>query len=86
MPYECVIIKNGQEPFIYPVDSDSGSFDIKFPERQTYESFSIQRIEEIEESSGKHALYIVANKSGVDRGEVTRIIKDLKPKVVRYFD
>lgn len=86
MPYDCVVIKNGHKPFIHEVNSDTGSFDINFPERQTFESFSIQRIEEVEESSGRLALYIVANKSRVDRDEVSRIIKDLKPKVVRYFD
>ncbi|WP_336766771.1 hypothetical protein [Pantoea ananatis] len=83
--FDCIVFKHGQEPFIHRVNSTSQPFNIDFPERQTYESFTIDRIEEVEEGSGEPALYLVANKKQVERSEISRQIKLLKPRPVKYF-
>lgn len=83
--FDCIVFKHGQVPFIHPVSSTNQPFNIEFPDRETYESFTIDRIEEPEEGSGKLALYLVANKTQVERSEISRQIKLLKPRPVKYF-
>lgn len=83
--FDCIVFKHGMAPFIHTVHSTNQPFNIEFPERETYESFTIDRIEEVEQASGKLALYLVANKTQVERSEISRQIKLLMPRPVRYF-
>lgn len=85
MDFDCIIFKDGQEPFIHKVKSDNNNFDIVYPARQTYESFTIERIEEVESATGKPALFLVANKIKVSRTEISKQIKKLNPRPVKYF-
>lgn len=85
MSFDCLIFKDGQDPFIWDVKSDNGSFEIVDTARSVYETFSITRIEEIEKSTGKPALFIVANKAGVSREKITEWIHIRNPRPARYF-
>ncbi|MCJ7926496.1 hypothetical protein [Pantoea sp. JKS000250] len=85
MSFDCLVFKEGQTPFIEQVKSDIGSFEIEDKSRSVYEVFSITRIEEIEQSTGKLALFIVANKARVSREKIAEEIKLRKPRPVKYF-
>jgi len=86
MSFDCIIFKSNQDPFIHEVNSESSDFDIVYLDREVYESFSIERIEEKDHEDGRIALYLVANKSGVEREFIIEAIRNLKPRPVRHFD
>ncbi|MCK7358514.1 hypothetical protein L8O13_15030 [Enterobacter roggenkampii] len=85
MSFDCVIIKPGVIPSIHQVDSDKLPFTVTYDERKTYETFSITKIEHAEKTTGKHALYLVADKANTPRELITAIIDDLQPTPVKYF-
>lgn len=85
MSLDCVIIKPGVMPFVHQVDSEKLQFTVTDDERKTYETFSITKIEHAEKSTGKPALYLVADKANTPRELVTAIIDDLQPTPVKYF-
>ncbi|ASN67451.1 hypothetical protein 8AX3_2 [uncultured Caudovirales phage] len=84
--FDCIIIKHGHQPFIYKVKSASQDFEIVDLSRMVTEAFSIQKIEETEISTGRKALYIVANKLRWDREDVVAEIHRLQPRPVKYYD
>ncbi|UNK54123.1 hypothetical protein [Rahnella aceris] len=86
MSFDCVVFKEGQEPFIHPVVSETANFEVHDLDRKVYEAFSISRIEEVDPQTGRNALFIVANKIGVDRGVISDVIASLRPRPVRFFD
>lgn len=86
MKYDCVIIKDGQIPFIYEVNSPDDDFLVVDTARKVSEEFKIRKIEEIEPSSGKKALFLVSCKLDLTRDEIVDQINKLTPKPVKYFN
>lgn len=84
--FDCIIIKHGLQPFIHRVKSAEQDFEIVDLDRQVTEAFSIQKIEETEVSTGRKALYIVANKLRWKREDVVAEIHRLQPRPVKYYD
>jgi hypothetical protein len=85
MSFECLIFKSGQEPFIYNVKYFTGFFVMEIRKNGPYEILKISEIELIEESSGRRALFIFSNKTGLDRKTIIEQIIIHKPIPVRYF-
>lgn len=85
MSFECLIFKSGQEPFIYNVKYFTGFFVMEIRKKGLYEILKISTVESIEESSGRRALFIFSNKTGLDKKIIIEQIIIHKPKPVHYF-
>jgi len=86
MKFDCIVIRRSTVPFIHPVDSDTSPFTIVDDEKMTHEQFTIQKFETDEPSSGRPALYLVANKLKWSREKVIQEILRLNPRPFKYFD
>jgi len=85
MSFDCLIFKSGQDPFIYKVECCTGFFVMGIQKKGPCEILKISEIELIEGSSGRRALFIFSNKTGLDKNIIIEQIIIHKPKPVRYF-
>ena len=85
MSFECLIFKLGLDPFIYKVKYSTGFFVMPIEGKKSCEILKISEIELIEEPSGRRALFIFSNKTGLDKKIIIEQIIIHKPKPVRYF-